>query len=157
MYVDYPRCPECQFPLVKCKRYSYLIKKIQEKVRNVSMRTPGILSNVIRSNFLTGLFSETEYGELPDNIIKIIKNIERLRQYELGKLFLHAVNLFRKLSDEVAIERDIILKAIYEHVEANDSLFLTHQQWLDLENEYNRLMMIDNFRKISTIITVLSR
>jgi hypothetical protein len=43
-------------------------------------------------------------------------------------------------------ERDKLLKSIYEHVEKNNSVFFTRQQWLDLEYEYNRLICIDHFR-----------
>ncbi|CAF5118140.1 unnamed protein product, partial [Rotaria sp. Silwood1] len=147
MHVEYPRCPKCQYPLIKCKRYSRLIKKIQQRIGN-SSHSLKTLSNSFINNKIFNSRSTIEYNELSENTIKIIKrNIDNDRQRKLAVLFVHVVMLFRKLNDEVSIERDIILKTIYEHVEKNDSLFLTRQQWSDLENEYNRLLFIDIMKK----------
>ncbi|CAF5003686.1 unnamed protein product, partial [Rotaria sp. Silwood1] len=147
MHVEYPRCPKCQYPLIKCKRYSRLIKKIQQRIGN-SSHSLKTLSNSFINNKIFNSRSTIEYNELSENTIKIIKrNIDNDRQRKLAVLFVHVVMLFRKLNDEISIERDIILKTIYEHVEKNDSLFLTRQQWSDLENEYNRLLFIDIMKK----------
>ncbi|CAF4654475.1 unnamed protein product [Rotaria sp. Silwood1] len=147
MHVEYPRCPKCQYPLIKCKRYSRLIKKIQQRIGN-SSHSLKTLSNSFINNKIFNSRSTIEYNELSENTIKIIKrNIDNDRQRKLAVLFVHVVMLFRKLNDEISIERDIILKTIYEYVEKNDSLFLTRQQWSDLENEYNRLLFIDIMKK----------
>ncbi|CAF3707173.1 unnamed protein product [Rotaria sordida] len=152
MYVEYPRCPKCQHPIIKCKRYSRLIKKIQQRIGNsiFSLKT---LSSSLTDGFGVNSRSVIQYTDLPEYIIKIIKiNTDNNRRRKLTELFVHVVNLFRKLSDEISKECDVILKTIYEHVEKNDSLFLTRQQWLDLENEYNRLLIIDTMKESDKLL-----
>ncbi|CAF4522009.1 unnamed protein product [Rotaria sp. Silwood2] len=147
MYAEYPRCPKCQHPLIKCKRYSRLIKKIQQRIGNCTILLK-TLSDSLANNYSLSSRPLIEYTELPEHMIKIVKrNIDNNRQRKLAELFVYVVNLFRKLNDEVSTERDIILTTIYEYVEKNDSLFLTRQQWSDLESEFNRLLVIDAMRK----------
>lgn len=146
MYVEYPRCPQCQWPLVKCKRYSGLIKKIQGRIENISSFMATLLGSEIYQIFRPASLSIGDVA-LPEQLTSIIERHKvNTRQHILIKLFIHVVRLFQKLNDPVSIERDRLLKAVYEHVEKSDSIFLTRQQWLDLENEYNRLTVVDRFR-----------
>ena len=146
MYVEYPRCPQCQYPLVKCKRYTSLIKKIQGRIENISPSMATLSeSEIYQISRLVSL----SIGDvtLPEKITTIIERHKaNTRHHKLIKLFMHVVSLFQKLNDLVSTERDRLLKAVYEHVEKSDSIFLTRQQWLDLENEYNRLIFVDRFR-----------
>jgi cell fate (sporulation/competence/biofilm development) regulator YmcA (YheA/YmcA/DUF963 family) len=147
MYVGYPQCPKCQHPLVKCKRYSRVIKKIYDRIAKTSSRWKTLSGSKNDATFIRTLNRSITYAGLPEHVIEIVKrNNSTCRQYKLAELFVHVVNLFQERSDVVSIERDMILKAIYEHVKKKNSLFLTRQQWLDLENEYNRLTLIDHFR-----------
>jgi hypothetical protein len=146
MYVDYPRCPVCQWSLVKCKRYSSLIKKIHNRLGNIHS-TVTTLSGSGKLFLRSPPRLTIKDVKLPEQINAIIKrNDDNSRQHKLIELFVHVVGLFQKLSCQIDTERDRLLQAIYEHVEKNNSLFLTRQQWSDLENEYNRLTLIDRFR-----------
>ncbi|UJR28371.1 hypothetical protein I4U23_009614 [Adineta vaga] len=144
--VDYPRCPTCQWSLVKCKRYSSLIKMIHARMENVTA-TALTLSEAGIDTFGLAVILSTLDVKLPTSIKTIIeRNFAHQRRRRLTKLFIHVTELFEKLSNRMDIERDKLLRAVYEYVEKNDSIFLTRQQWSDLENEYNRLFLIDRFR-----------
>ncbi|CAF3489036.1 unnamed protein product [Adineta steineri] len=131
MHVEYPRCPKCQYPLVKCKRYSTLIKKIHGRLDKFYSGTETLLVDTLRQR----------------------RDSDNNRQKKLCDLFIHVVGLFQNLKKQVSTERDKILEAVYEHVKKNDSLFLTRQQWLDLEHEYNRLVFIDRFKTLKEALT----
>ncbi|CAM4789800.1 unnamed protein product [Rotaria magnacalcarata] len=147
MYIDYPRCPECQCPLLRCKRYSRLIKKIHNKIGtgHVSRKD---LSDSLKNDATIKLHLLTASTQLPEHIEKIIrKNLDNNRQNIFGTLFVHALNLFTELDNNVSDERSKMLTTIYEHIKKSDSLFLTRQQWSDIEYEYNRLLFISSMRK----------
>ena len=147
MYVNYPRCPTCQSSMVECKRYVSLIKKIQDRIRNIST-IPFNLSDSLESTLLPARWDTAlENIKLPDKILAIVRRTKYAnRQRELAELFVYVIELFQKISSRVTIERDQFLKCIYERVEENDSVFFTRQQWSDVEHEYNRLLFIDYFR-----------
>lgn len=147
MYVNYPRCPKCQLSMVRCKRYSSLIKKIQDKLENHSPSASTLTGSSTRA--LIFIRNAAMEGiQVPDQIAAIIKkNNDSDRRRKLTELFIHMIRLFQKLSGRTEIERDNLLKSIYEQVEKNNSIFFTRQQWLDLEREYNRLIFIDQFRE----------
>ncbi len=151
MYVDYPRCPTCQFSMVKCKRYAGLIKKIQSQMVNVSSRLAFKSEPTERSSSqpkipLTDI-------KLPEEITTIIKeNNDNERHKELTELLVHVIGLFQKMASRVDTERDVLLKSIYERVKTNNSIFFTRQQWSDLENEYNRLLFIEHFRTMKELL-----
>ncbi|CAF4152128.1 unnamed protein product, partial [Rotaria magnacalcarata] len=129
MYIDYPRCPECQCPLLRCKRYSRLIKKIHNKIGtgHVSRKD---LSDSLKNDATIKLHLLTASTQLPEHIEKIIrKNLDNNRQNIFGTLFVHALNLFTELDNNVSDERSKMLTTIYEHIKKSDSLFLTRQQW----------------------------
>ncbi len=145
MYVEYPRCPICQSSMVRCKRYSGLMKKIHSKIANISevlyIRTGSKRQDLPKSKSIKD-------DNLPEQITAIVKrNNDNDRHQKLTELFVYVVNLFQNLTGRMETERDQLLKTIYEHVEKTNSIFFTRQQWSDLENEYNRLMLIDQFRE----------
>ncbi len=152
MYLEYPRCPLCQLSMVRCKRYCGLIKKIQSKIENISLSVSTLTES--KQNVLPPRSSISLMDvELPDQITAIVKQNDSNRRYQkLTELFLHVVSLFQKLKCRIDTECDKLLKSIYEHVEKNNSVFLTRQQWLDLENEYNRLIFIDQFRTLKELL-----
>lgn len=152
MYVDYPRCPHCQASMVQCKRYSSLIKKIQSRlgtVDSIHEALTNVTKTVLISNNVTALLVDID---LPDKITEIIKTKCNLRrQTKLIELFVHVIDLFKKLSSNVSDERDRLLKSVYNFIEENQTIFLTKQQWLDLESEYNRLILIERFRTMDDL------
>ncbi len=151
MYVNYPRCPTCQFSMVKCKRYSGLIKKIQSKIENSSSTLLTIRPAPEKRTSSQSNISLKDV-KLPEQISTIVKeNNDNERHKELAALLIHVIGLFQKLSGRMDTERDKILKSIYEHVKTNNSIFFTRQQWSDLEHEYNRLLFIDYFRTIEEL------
>jgi hypothetical protein len=135
--------------MVRCKRYSGLIKKIQGKIENSSLAASDLTISERFYDFLGQPIISLKDVELPDQITAIVKqNDDNARHTILTKLFLHVVRLFQKLNGRMETERDKLLKSIYEHVEKNNSVFFTRQQWLNLEHEYNRLIFIDHFRTL---------
>jgi hypothetical protein len=146
MYVAYPRCPTCQISMVRCKRYFSLINKIQKSIADISAAVATLTGSQRQSLPLRSSIS-LEGVKLPDQIIDIIQRKDLNNRHErLVELFVHVIKLFQELNCRMDIERDKLLKLLYEHVEKNNSVYLTRQQWLDLENEYNRLVFIDHFR-----------
>ena len=148
MYIEYPRCPICQSSMVRCKRYSGLMKKIHSTIGNIcaTIATLTLLAGYSISAEVIRLMRDVK---IPDQILTIVKKQrDNDRCEKLTELFLHVINLFQKLSGQIEIERDKLLKSLYEHVEKNNSIFLTRQQWSDLEHEYNRLLLIDHFRTL---------
>ena len=142
--VDYPRCPECQWSLVRCKRYSGSIKKIHQKLASTTQAIPSLPAT--RSKFQYYSITSTR-AVLPGNIATIVdQHSSRKRLSNLTELFTHVIGLFTELDDLVESERTKLLNAIYASVEKNNSVFLTRQQWSDLEIEYNRLRCIALFR-----------
>lgn len=151
--VDYPRCPDCPYPLIECKRYTRLIKKIQSKFAHITYSTINS-RDTAASAFLSiiNLSPLTECTEIPANIRNLMKkSLDRTRQKGRSTLFMHMLDLFRKLDSDVSNERNVVLNSIYEEAEKNDSIFLTRQQWSDLEKEYNRLSTIACVRKIQKL------
>lgn len=146
MYVEYPRCPTCQLSMVQCKRYSDLMKRIHNKIENISA-TVSTLTGSERYQLIHRASISMKDVKLPDQITAIVKqNDDNNRHKKLTELFVHVINLFQKLTGEIETKRDKLLKSIYECVEKNNSIFFTRQQWLDLEYEYNRFIFIDYFR-----------
>jgi NTP pyrophosphatase (non-canonical NTP hydrolase) len=132
--------------MVQCKRYSDLIKKIHNKIENISA-TLSLVTKSERHHPVPRSSICMKDVELSDQITAIVKqNDDNSRRKKLTDLFIHVISLFRKLTGRMEAERDKLLKSIYEHVEKNNSVFFTRQQWLDLEYEYNRLIFIDHFR-----------
>jgi len=132
--------------MVQCKRYSYLIKKIHNELENISS-TVSTLTGSERFNLIHRSNISLKDVELSDQITAIVKRSDDNNRHKiLIELFVHMISLFQKLTGQMEAERDKLLKSIYEHVEKNNSIFFTRQQWLDLEHEYNRLIFIDYFR-----------
>lgn len=152
MYVDYPRCPHCQASMVQCKRYSSLIKKIQSRLGTVD-RIQETQTDAIKSSFISLKAPTLPIDiDLPDKITEIIQTkCDLKRQSKLIELFVHVIDLFKKLSSNVSDERDRLLKSVYKFVEENQTIFLTKQQWLDLESEYNRLILIERFHSMKDL------
>jgi hypothetical protein len=147
MCVDYPRCPDCQWPLVNCKRYSGLIKKIHSKIEKLSVRSSTLSGSSVQ-DFLQGSKLAIKNSDLAESVSAIVKlNNDDSRRQKLAQLFVHVITLFQKLNYENNTERDKILNTIYEHVKKTNSLFLTRQQWTDFENGYNRIRLIEDFRR----------
>jgi hypothetical protein len=145
--MDYPRCPICQWAMVKCKRYCGLMKKIQSNLGNVTSIESTLTGSPKSSSPLFRIKILLNDVKLSEQITAIIKRSDNnTRHHELTELFVDVISLFQKLDSQMEIERDKLLKSIYEHVEKNNSIFLTRQQWSDLENEYNRLIFINRFR-----------
>jgi len=145
--MDYPRCPICQWAMVKCKRYCGLMKKIQSNLGNVTSIESTLTGSPKSSLPLFRTKILLKDVKLSEKITAIIKRSDNnTRHHELIELFVDVISLFQKLDSQMEIERDKLLKSIYEHVEKNNSIFLTRQQWSDLENEYNRLIFINQFR-----------
>ena len=153
-YVDYPRCPTCQSPMVKCKRYVSLIKKIQNTMENITSITLTPTTSLV-NNLIIHRMNALEDIVLPEKIMTITKRSnDAKRQRVLAELFAHVIKLFQKISSRVEIERDQFLKCVYERVEERNAIFFTRQEWSDLEHEYNRLMFIDRFRIVKELLGV---
>jgi len=122
------------------------MKKIQSRIENITAAS-STLTGSDRYQRIDKPNKFMEDVQLPDQIIAIIKNNnDNNRRKKLTELFVHVIRLFQKLNNRIEIERENLLKSIYEQVEKNNSIFFTRQQWLDLEHEYNRLIFIDHFR-----------
>lgn len=138
MKVDYPRCPTCQHSLVECKHIVKLIKKIHHSIQPFINN----LSTIRSSSSLS-----PKDLELPVAVLTVVEShLKNSRDGPYVTLLLHVIDLFRRLDQRVESERQSIMNIIYNHVEKSQSIFLTRQQWSDLETEYNRLSLIDAFR-----------
>ncbi|CAF1069393.1 unnamed protein product [Adineta ricciae] len=154
--IDYPGCPTCQWPLVKCKRYASLIKKIHNRIANISA-SESTLTRKTRSFAEVEVISLATALELPESVIKIVRQFgNHPRRRKLTELFLNTIDVFKNLSGTVSVERDKFLRAIYAHVEQHDSLYFTRQQWLDIETEYKRLLSIDHQATTNECLSVHS-
>jgi hypothetical protein len=96
--------------MVRCKRYSGLIKKIQGKIENSSLAASDLTISERFYDFLGQPIISLKDVELPDQITAIVKqNDDNARHTILTKLFLHVVRLFQKLNGRMETERDKLL------------------------------------------------
>lgn len=142
MKIDYPRCPQCQHSLVKLKRLAPLIKKIYYHQLKASLPVLR-LTDTLKSRSIEAL-------GLPENISQILNRyIKQPKYINQTALFVKILDRFANLNHLNTDIRDRIVQRIYEHVEKKDSILFTLQQWIDLENEYNRLLCIRHFEKLT--------
>ncbi|CAF0914457.1 unnamed protein product, partial [Didymodactylos carnosus] len=143
--IDYPRCPQCSYPIVRVKRYVSLIKRIHLLIRTAlpSFESTTITDRlIIRDNI-----KETEC--LPTDIrVLLTVNHDNHRRKIYYKQFLHMCTLYNTLPDNVKQEVNKCLKSLFSIIERKKSVWLTKQQWLDLESEYNRLLFLSQLKDI---------
>lgn len=148
MKIDYPRCPQCQHSLVKLQRLAPLMKKIhhhQLKASSPVLR----LTDSLTSRSIDAL-------GLPENISQILNRYVNQPKYiNQTALFLKILSRFANLNDMNGVFRDRIVQRIYEHVEQKNSILFTLQQWIDLENECNRLLCIRDFEALSESLSTI--
>ncbi|CAF3917132.1 unnamed protein product, partial [Didymodactylos carnosus] len=56
--------------------------------------------------------------------------------------------LYNTLPDNVKQEANKCLKSLFSIIKRKKSVWLTKQQWLDLESEYNRLLFLSQLKDI---------
>ena len=144
MLLDYPRCPQCHASLVKLPRLSSLIKKIHDKMHGAEISVPTTTASVLLRRYDLRSSQAIDKLKLPEKVAEILtKHRGNNKHKNQTDLFLKVLNLFHDFGENAAVHRDRIVQVIYERVVKKDSIFFTVQQWLDLENEYNRLRSID--------------
>ena len=147
--MDYPRCPQCQYSLVRCKRLSSLVNQIHEIVKGFPHVTSE--TSATRSIIETKLMSAESLRKLklPEAISVILdRHRTNSRHHNLTHLFIHVLTHFNELDDDICVHRDKIIRMIYDRMEKKGSIFFTQQQWTDLECEYNRLRIVEYLQNL---------
>ena len=94
-------------------------------------------------------------AEAKPTIKKIIKSYEDLSTNISVGIFVHMMNQWEKIGSVMEDRRRAIVNRIIDEVEITKSIYFTRQQWLDLENEYNWLLLLTSIETLKRKSNIL--